>query len=172
MAATLDSQLACHARRVALARLIYQYQDPFTTPLHAATIGEIAGANLVWRSHRDGVLGAGASLLRNASSLSLGLHTITLAATGGDGTIVEASVQISITSIIAPRLQTAPSVSGGNLDIEVFGEMGTQVTLESSVDLRIWTTVQSAVFETDRVEFTIPLDPNEPQRFYRATAAP
>jgi hypothetical protein len=136
----------------------------------SATDGEIAGANLVWHSNRDGVLGSGATLLRVASSFSLGVHTITLAATRGDGTTVEASVRISISAIIAPRFHSAPAVSGGNLEIDVFGEMGTRVTLESSVDLRNWTPVLSAMFVTDLVGFTIPLNPDEPRRFYRVTA--
>jgi hypothetical protein len=137
-----------------------------------ASDGELAGTNLTWRSNRDGVLGIGTSLLRNASSFSLGVQTITLAATDSNDITSEASVQISFTTIIAPRFLSAPLLTGGNLEIEVFGEIGTQVTLESSLNLSTWTNVQSLLLKIDVARFAIPFDPSVPQQFYRAIAAP
>ncbi|MFL5319098.1 MAG: PKD domain-containing protein [Myxococcaceae bacterium] len=58
--------------------------------------GALTGNSLTWRSDRDGVLGNGASL--DTSSLSVGVHQLTLTALDSGGRSGSASVTITITS--------------------------------------------------------------------------
>lgn len=56
--------------------------------------GALTGAALAWRSSRDGALGTGASV--TTSSLTVGVHTLTLTATDSLGATGTASVTVSV----------------------------------------------------------------------------
>ena len=55
--------------------------------------GSLTGDQLQWTSNRDGVLGNGEHL--SVATLTVGAHTITLAANDGQGGTDQASVQIT-----------------------------------------------------------------------------
>ncbi|HBY93895.1 MAG TPA: hypothetical protein DEP84_07965 [Chloroflexi bacterium] len=58
--------------------------------------GELSGANLTWRSDRQGVLGNGAQLIMSPQSLAPGWHQITLIATDSDGQVGSARVNVFV----------------------------------------------------------------------------
>ncbi len=66
--------------------------------------GSLPEERIVWTSSRDGVLGAGRFLSREATALSEGIHTITVTATDQAGLSRQATVSIEIAREPRPRL--------------------------------------------------------------------
>lgn len=109
--------------------------------------GALGGAALVWTSSKDGTLGTGASL--TTSTLSRGLHTITLTATdsgGAKGTaqillsVVSATNQPPVATITAPasgatfQSGTAVTFTGSATDPEDGPLSGASLAWSSSLD--------------------------------------
>ncbi|MFN8558365.1 MAG: PKD domain-containing protein [Dehalococcoidia bacterium] len=85
--------------------------------------GDLSGAALTWRSNRDGQLGSGNVV--EVSTLSLGIHTITLTGTDSRGEQASASVTVAV----LPRLNTQPvAVAGPDQRVS----MGATVRLDGS----------------------------------------
>jgi hypothetical protein len=63
----------------------------------------LTGANLEWRSDKDGLLGTGEILNLEATELSRGDHTITVTATDSSGLTATTSVNISINQCTGDR---------------------------------------------------------------------
>ncbi|MEP6779421.1 MAG: S8 family serine peptidase, partial [Gemmatimonadaceae bacterium] len=66
--------------------------------------GGLSGASLTWTSSRDGVIGSGTSF--STSTLSVGVHTITLTAKDSKGLTGTATKTVTITAL--PAVNTAP----------------------------------------------------------------
>ncbi len=74
--------------------------------------GALAGAALTWTSDRDGVLGQGEDIAR--ADLSLGVHTLSLAAVDSEGASGSASVTVSINPVATtPPTATIASPTSG-----------------------------------------------------------
>ncbi len=107
--------------------------------------GELDGASVTWSSDLDGTLGEG---LRLNTTLSEGLHTLTLTATDSEGATDEDSVQVEVSSenlapvpvVIAPeddaifREGDIIALSGEALDPEDGGLSGSALVWTSSID--------------------------------------
>lgn len=70
-------------------------------------------AKIEWRSSLDGVLGTGSSLQRSATTLSEGIHTISVTATDSGGAAATASVNI-VVARVAPAELTELELSSAN----------------------------------------------------------
>ena len=91
--------------------------------------GALAGSTLTWSSNRDGVLGTGAMLVRSASTLQEGAHTITLQARDSDGQTSTSSVTVQVVRVqpvlpahlsLAPTaMQFTAEVNSGQTDWQV-----------------------------------------------------
>ncbi len=66
--------------------------------------GALDGTNVVWSSDRDGALGAGSVVTFPVTTLSQGLHTITLTATDSAGLTGSAVTHLWVLSSSVPRL--------------------------------------------------------------------
>ncbi|TFG64467.1 MAG: hypothetical protein E4H28_05175 [Gemmatimonadales bacterium] len=76
--------------------------------------GSLTGTSLVWTSSLDGAIGTGASFSKN--DLSMGVHTIVLAATDSDGATSTASIQLTIVLVPndAPAVTITAPTDGGS----------------------------------------------------------
>ncbi|MFN8535402.1 MAG: carboxypeptidase-like regulatory domain-containing protein, partial [Dehalococcoidia bacterium] len=80
--------------------------------------GMLDGAAVTWRSSRDGVLGTGTSLSRNASTLTTGIHVITMSATSPFNLTAAATTTISV-SVAAPVRPAVPRVGPSEIALAV-----------------------------------------------------
>ncbi|PKD44764.1 choice-of-anchor L domain-containing protein [Rhodohalobacter barkolensis] len=75
--------------------------------------GQLEGSSLEWRSDVDGFLGNGSVLQLVGSTLSRGIHNVTLKATDMDGAYAETSVKLEITAPSpTTTVSTRPGVQG------------------------------------------------------------
>lgn len=72
--------------------------------------GTLAGTSLEWASDLDGAIGTGSSF---SAVLSVGTHTVTLAATDSDGATSTASVSVTVEPVNEPPSATILSPSDG-----------------------------------------------------------
>lgn len=79
-----------------------QEQVRFEGSAYDCTEGVLAGDAIAWHSDRDGLLGTGVML--RVSTLSPGLHTVTMTATGHDGKSASATFSL--------RVEAKPAGSG------------------------------------------------------------
>ncbi len=74
--------------------------------------GALTGSSLVWSSSRDGQIGTGESF--SSSSLSVGVHVITLAATDSNGQVGTAQVSITINPAGSPPVVSITAPGDGS----------------------------------------------------------
>ena len=111
-------------------------QIVFETTAHDLEDGLLNGTNVQWHSSRDGLLGLGALLLREAGELSEGEHQISVSATDNAGLSANASLSIVVLRETQPALQILftnsqiilswPAPSAGYV-LEVAGSLSTGV---------------------------------------------
>lgn len=127
--------------------------------------GELADERVVWSSDRDGVLGGGRWLSREATTLSEGEHQITVTVTDSAGHTARATVPILITREPRPRL----SIQREGVRVRLsWDSVAWDYQLEATPSLAPadWTAVTNAVtLQEDR--FSVELEPAHVTRFYR-----
>lgn len=72
--------------------------------------GRLEGASIVWTSDLDGFLGTGTELVRSASELREGSHTVTATGTDSAGVVTAQSVTIEIARVAPPPVVDDPRI--------------------------------------------------------------
>jgi hypothetical protein len=96
--------------------------------------GATLAAPPVWRSDRDGLLGAGERLVLRATNLTEGIHTLTAQASDSTGASAEASVRIRVSRFAPARLRTPSLGADGSIRLPVVADPTVEHVLEQSPD--------------------------------------
>lgn len=127
--------------------------------------GPLNGANVVWTSSRDGVLGVGAILNFSTTLLSEGPHLLTVTATDSVGLTNSASVNIFVLRVPPPQL--AINLNSNRVDI-VWPSSVTNYVLEATTNLLSgsWAGVTNTPVGAD-AEQTVTVGISGTSRFFR-----
>ena len=160
----------------AIAPVITTNPLPQTVTLGAnaiflAAASGLPAPNYQWQFNGTNIAGA------TNTSLALGFVSPTntgyysLTATNLAGTATSSGALLALLPPAAARFQ-AISVQGGVVQIGFTGDAVWNYTIESSADLINWSAVTNLTSTNGVFNFSIPMDPNNSQEFYRARVGP
>ncbi len=127
--------------------------------------GVLADGSLLWRSSLDGVLGSGNVLLKNAASLSVGHHLISVTATDSHGVTNRATVNILIGKNTQPRIHR---LGNAPANLRLIGDPQATQVIQFSSNLTNWFPLFTNTPPTGIFEYADPAATNATKRFYRA----
>jgi uncharacterized repeat protein (TIGR03803 family) len=130
--------------------------------------GLLTGAQLEWKSDRDGVLGTGEEFVLTAGALTEGTHRITLKGTDSAGNSTHATNSISIFRVRPAKLRILGATPNGASSVEIAGPLGSRSIVEISSNLVAWTRWRTVTqFNVTELIDDIASDP---LRFYRVAS--
>jgi hypothetical protein len=128
--------------------------------------GTLFGTNITWYSSLDGRVGTGSLISQSISSLSEGVHTITVVVRDSAEVTNAATSSIRIIHARSPLLDVEHL--GNNIELALFGEPQTPHVVECSSNFVDWVLLTTNALAYGWADLSTFVETNGPPRFYRA----
>ena len=99
-----------------------------------------------------------------------GTYTLTYSYTNSSGTVLTTNRTVVVWSAVQnPPILANLAVTGGSVGFTLSGDSGQTVVVETCTNLAapVWVPVQTNTLGSNPVNFSAPVQPQQPQRFYR-----
>ena len=134
--------------------------------------GTLPDDSVTWISSQDGLLGHSQWVETKGSARSEGTHQITVTVVDSAGATNEDSVAIHISRFTSPQFSECSRLTGGILQLSIWGDAAGQQVLETSTNLTEWAPVSTNTTPNGLFDYLRASDPAKPLEYFRVQTLP